>query len=184
MNEIPQSTVPEQVILIDADDRELGHMEKLSAHREGLLHRAFSIFLFNTNGELLLQQRAFSKYHSPGSWSNTCCGHPRPGESVVKAAERRLQEEMGVNIDLRPVFTFTYRAEFENGLVEHELDHVLVGRCTIDPRPDPKEASDWRWVDRPTLEHELRTYPDRFTKWFPLCVYEAWDHAQAMALGT
>ncbi|MBP6310721.1 MAG: isopentenyl-diphosphate Delta-isomerase [Flavobacteriales bacterium] len=171
---------PEQVILIDPDDRELGHMEKLAAHREGMLHRAFSVFVFNDHGELLLQQRASSKYHSAGLWTNTCCGHPRPGETIQEAAGRRLFEEMGVKIELTPVFHFVYRAELENGLVENELDHVLIGRFSKDPDPDPSEASDWRWVQRESLARELKEYPKLFTAWFPLCVWNAWGHSMAV----
>ena len=166
---------PEQVVLIDPDDRELGHMEKLAAHREGLLHRAFSVFLFNDQGELLLQQRASSKYHSAGLWTNTCCGHPRPGETIQEAAGRRLFEEMGIKTELTPVLHFMYRAELENGLVENELDHVLICRYSNDPDPDPNEASDWRWVERETLAHELTEHPKLFTAWFPVCVWRAWD---------
>lgn len=176
------SNGPEQVVLIDTEDRELGHMEKLAAHREGLLHRAFSVFLFNESGELLIQQRATSKYHSAGLWTNTCCGHPRPGEELLEAAARRLKEEMGVSATLHPVYQFTYHAPLEGGLVEHELDHVLIGRCDRDPEPDPKEASDWRWVERADLERELAKHPGRFTAWFPLCFAAAWDRADAMVL--
>lgn len=168
---------PEQVVLIDVEDREIGHMEKLAAHQEGLLHRAFSIFIFNERGELLLQQRAGSKYHSAGLWTNSCCGHPRPGESLLIAGERRLKEEMGMTVSLEKAFHFIYRADLENGLVENELDHVLIGCVNKHPEPDPKEASDWRWVQRKTLERELLEHPRLFTAWFPLCVWKAWDHA-------
>lgn len=166
---------PEQVVLVDERDRDLGHMEKLAAHREGMLHRAFSVFIFNSKGHLLLQQRAKGKYHSPGLWTNTCCGHPRPGESTQLAAERRLKEEMGITAPLAPVMRFAYRAELGGGLIEHELDHVLIGEYDRDPLPDPSEAMDWRWVDKAELDKELAAHPALFTAWFPLCVAQARD---------
>ena len=175
-----QSVDTEEVILIDQNDHELGRMEKLAAHHEGLLHRAFSVFIFNEHGELLLQKRAASKYHSAGLWTNTCCGHPRPGETLQEAAGRRLREEMSMNTELHPMFHFLYRAELENGLVENELDHVLIGRSSNDPLPDPSEASEWRWVNRENLERELAEDRKQFTAWFPLCVQKAWDHSTAL----
>ena len=135
MTEERQDGGHELVVLIDPKDREIGQMEKLAAHREGRLHRAFSVFVFNAKGELLLQQRAATKYHSASLWTNTCCGHPRPGETLVAAGERRLKEEMGLSIPLRTTFHFTYRAELEHGLVEHEMDHVLIGTSDLDPHP-------------------------------------------------
>ena len=176
------SMFQEMVVLVDPQDRELGQMEKLAAHREGLLHRAFSVFIFNTKGELLMQQRAPTKYHSAGLWSNTCCGHPRPGEALADAGERRLVEEMGLSVKLRPVFNFTYTAKLEGGLVEKEIDHVLLGSVDIDPKPDPEEACDWRWVDRATLEIVLAERPGLFTAWFPLCVKRAWDHIDGVVV--
>ena len=170
------------MVLIDPQDREIGQMEKLEAHREGRLHRAFSVFVFNERGELLLQQRAATKYHSAGLWTNTCCGHPRPGEALVDAGERRLKEEMGLRIPLRTTFHFTYKAELEHGLVEHEIDHVLIGISDHDPRPAPAEASDWRWVDRATLERELVEHSGLFTAWFPLCVKAAWESVDGRAV--
>ncbi|HQX98958.1 MAG TPA: isopentenyl-diphosphate Delta-isomerase [Flavobacteriales bacterium] len=172
----------EMVVLIDPNDREIGQMEKLEAHRTGRLHRAFSVFIFNAQGELLLQQRAANKYHSASLWTNTCCGHPRPGEALVAAGERRLEEEMGLHVPLRPAFHFTYAAKLEDGLTEHELDHVLIGRSDRDPRPDPEEAADWRWVDRATLEGELAAHPGLYTVWFLLCVKAAWEHADGMTV--
>ena len=174
---------PEKVVLVDENDRDLGHMEKIAAHREGMLHRAFSVFIFNSSGELLLQQRAKGKYHSPGLWSNTCCGHPRPGEATQQAAERRLKEEMGTTVQLHPALRFMYRADLDNGLVEHELDHVLVGKCDDDPDPDTSEAMDWRWVGRADLEKEMRAHPALFTAWFPLCAWQAWDAYLADSVG-
>lgn len=166
---------PEQVVLVDENDRDLGHMEKIAAHREGLLHRAFSVFIFNRKGELLLQQRAKDKYHSGGLWTNTCCGHPRPGEATRQAAERRLKEEMGISATLRPAYRFVYRVDLDDGLSEHELDHVFVGTADGDPRPDSSEAMDWRRVGRADLEQEIDAHPALFTAWFPLCVWQAWD---------
>lgn len=174
---------PEQVVLVDENDRDLGHMEKIAAHREGMLHRAFSVFIFNSRGELLLQQRAQGKYHSAGLWSNTCCGHPRPGEATQQAAERRLKEEMGTTVQLHPALRFVYRADLDSGLVEHELDHVLVGRCDDDPDPDASEAMDWRWVGRSDLEKEVRAHPALFTAWFHLCAWQAWDAYMADSVG-
>jgi isopentenyl-diphosphate delta-isomerase len=155
----------ELVILVDASDREVGQAPKLAAHRQGILHRAFSVFLFDTGGRLLLQRRAQGKYHSGGLWSNTCCGHPRPGEGLVDAAQRRLAEEMGVTCALRPVGSFTYRARVGD-LEEHELDHVLVGRHEGDPRPAASEVDAWRWVAPAEAVAELAAGPERFTPWF------------------
>lgn len=182
MSEVGQEGGQEFVVLLDPQDREIGQMEKLEAHKQGRLHRAFSVFIFNAKGELLLQQRAATKYHSASLWSNTCCGHPRPGEALVAAGERRLKEEMGLKIPLRTTFHFTYTADLEHGLVEHEIDHVLIGTSDHDPRPTPTEASDWRWVDRTTLERELVEYPGLFTAWFPLCVKAAWESADGMVV--
>lgn len=166
----------EQVILVDGDDRGIGYMEKLAAHREGLLHRAFSVFIFDGDGRLLLQRRALGKYHSPGLWSNTCCGHPRPGEDTLSAAQRRLVEEMGLHCELRHVHSFMYRADLGNGLWEHELDHVFVGTTPSEPLPNPDEVAEWRAVPRVALEEELAHAPGDFTVWFPQCVHTVWDH--------
>lgn len=156
------------VIVVDETDRPVGRMEKLAAHESGALHRAFSIFLFDRDGRWLLQQRHPEKYHSGGLWTNTCCSHPRPGDDTVEAADARLMEEMGISAPLEPAFSFTYRVEFDEGLVEHELDHVLVGRFDGEPTPDPVEAIDWRWVTTDELFEELTEHPDRFTYWFRL----------------
>lgn len=171
--------IPEQVILVDGDDRAIGQMEKLAVHREGLLHRAFSVFVFDGDGRLLLQRRASGKYHSPGLWSNTCCGHPRPGEDTLAAARRRLVEEMGLRCELVPVHAFVYRADLGNGLWEHELDHVFVGTTRNAPQPHPDEVAEWRAMPRAALEAELAHAPGAFTVWFPQCVRAAWDHHAA-----
>lgn len=156
----------QQVILVDNEDRQIGQDEKLHAHENGArLHRAFSIFVFNRKGETLLQQRAMTKYHSQGKWTNACCSHPMPGESVEEAAHRRLKEEMGFDCGLREVFSFTYRAEVGNGLTEHEYDHVLFGRYDGPVLPDREEAMDYKWVSLKRLQEDVRKGPDRFTPW-------------------
>ena len=156
----------DEVILVDESDREIGTAPKLRAHEEGALHRAFSVFLFNSRDELLLQRRADDKYHSGGLWSNTCCSHPRPGEETDDAAVRRLEEEMGLAVPLQQVFAFTYREAFADGLWEHEFDHVYIGRTDADPRPDPAEVAGWRWVPVGEVASEVESHPERFTVWF------------------
>ena len=160
----------ERVVLVDVHDKPVGTAGKLEAHRSGRLHRAFSVFLTDSRGRWLLQRRASRKYHSGGLWSNACCSHPRPGEGVQEAATRRLQEEMGVASDLSRLFSFVYRAELNDGLIEHELDHVLLGRCDQDPDPDPREVEAWRWISPHELGRELRDRPDRYTSWFRIAV--------------
>ena len=158
----------EQVILVDENDQPLGTAEKLYAHQEGLLHRAFSIFVFkdNTMSHLLLQKRAKGKYHSPGLWTNTCCSHPRPGEKTTEAAERRLEEELGIKTPLQIVGQFHYIAHFDNGLTENEFDHVLIGFLGKQKiHPNPEEVEECRWVTPKTLQEELTTTPERFTPW-------------------
>jgi len=159
-------TDADQVVLVDLHDNPLGNQEKLSAHRQGRLHRAFSVLLRNCHGQLLLQRRAPGKYHSGGLWSNTCCSHPRPGEDLLEAGRRRLGEEMGLDVALERAFSFIYRTEFADGLVEYEFDHVLIGQHDGDPDPDPAEAMDWRWESPAVVEQQLHDAPDRFTAWF------------------
>lgn len=155
------------VILVDQADRPVGRMEKQEAHRKGLLHRAFSVFLLD-GSKLLIQRRALDKYHCGGLWSNTCCSHPAPGEPVLSAAERRLDEELGIkNARLRELDTFLYRAAFPNGLTEHELDHVLLGEYSGPVRPDPREIAQVRWIDLEELQRDLQAFPQRYTPWFP-----------------
>lgn len=156
----------EQVILVNENDEVIGADEKMNTHREGKLHRAFSIFVFNVRGQLLLQQRSSVKYHSSGLWSNTCCGHPRPGESTASAALRRLEEEMGFVCDLREVFQFTYRVRLSEEMSEHEYDHVLMGVFDGEPRPDKDEVDDWKWLDLDAVRHDMREHPERYTYWF------------------
>lgn len=167
------------VVLVDRDDREVGTADKLDVHRDGRLHRAVSVFLFDDAGRWLLQRRADGKYHSAGLWSNTACTHPRPGEAPAVAAVRRLEEEMGVRCLLKPAFSFLYRAELDGPepLVEHEFDHVFVGRFSGAPAPAPDEVSAWRWMDVPTLHDELDRAPERYTPWFRMMEREVRGHA-------
>jgi isopentenyl-diphosphate Delta-isomerase len=162
----------EYVIVVDGSDRPLGTREKQEAHLTGVLHRAFSVFVFDAAGRMLLQQRASDKYHSGGLWSNTCCSHPRPGEETAAAARRRLLEEMGFLCPLEPAYSFTYRADVGDGLVEHEYDHVFIGRFDGEPAPDPAEVEGWRWAAPAELERELREEPGRFTEWFRIAFDE------------
>ncbi|MES2277165.1 MAG: isopentenyl-diphosphate Delta-isomerase [Bacteroidota bacterium] len=159
----------EYVILIDEDDEVIGTMEKMEAHLKGHLHRAFSVFIFNTKGQLLLQQRATHKYHSGGKWTNTCCSHPRPGEDTFAAANRRLAEEMGLQCTLHPVFTFTYRATVEEGLIEHEYDHVFFGVSDELPVTDADEVAAYRYLDMASLELDLKAKPSAYTEWLKIC---------------
>jgi len=160
----------EELILVNENDEQVGTGEKLQVHREGRLHRAFSIFVFDSLGRLLLQKRAESKYHSGGLWSNTCCGHPRPGEAVEAAARRRLREEMNFDCELRPHSSFIYRAELDNGLVEWELDHILVGAYDDDPVPNRMEADDWQWIGMDELRREVEQRPESFTYWLKVAL--------------
>ena len=155
----------EQVILVDADDVPTGTMGKLAAHLDGVRHRAVSVLVYRGDGALLLQQRAEGKYHSPGRWSNSCCGHPRPGESTLDAARRRLREELGLDCALDHVGTLSYRAEVGEGLVEDEIDHLFVGRCDAEPTPNPDEVAAWRWAPVDAVLAELEADPSRYTPW-------------------
>jgi isopentenyl-diphosphate delta-isomerase len=159
----------EEVILVDDQDRALGSAGKIDAHRQGQLHRAFSILVFNAADELLIQRRADAKYHFAARWSNTCCGHPRPGEATVQAAGRRLKEEFGIRVPLTERSQLVYRAEdLSSGLIEHEYLHVFYGVHAGDPRPDPTEIGAWRWMSIPTIRRALRRNPAWFTPWFGL----------------
>jgi len=158
----------EMVILVDEHDNEIGLMEKQEAHVKALLHRAFSVMVFNDKGEMLLQQRALSKYHSGGLWTNTCCSHPRQGETTDQAAHRRLQEEMGFDCELKLHQTFIYKAPFDNGLTEHELDHVFIGTYNQDPHINPEEVNDFHWISLSELDQQLRNQPEKFTVWFKM----------------
>ena len=158
----------EKVILVDKNDNQVGLMPKLEAHEKGLLHRAFSIFVFNSRYELLLQKRASSKYHSGGLWTNTCCSHPREGEEILDAAKRRLIEEMGIDTSLRKVHDFIYKAELDNDLTEHEFDHVLYGIYNEDPIINEDEADDFKWIDMDSLNEDIKTNGNNYTIWFKI----------------
>lgn len=166
--------VNEMVVLVDENDQDIGEMEKMEAHRKGVLHRAFSVFLFNNEGELLLQQRAFSKYHSGGLWTNTCCSHPRSGETPLEAAKRRLMEEMGFTLDeLDPQFTFIYNRKLDNELTEHELDHVIFGRYNEDDfKFNPEEVASVKYVSLSFLREDMKANPQEYTEWFKICFEE------------
>ena len=158
----------ENVILVDEKDNQVGLMPKLEAHQKGLLHRAFSVFIFNSDYKLLLQKRASSKYHSGGLWTNTCCSHSRDGEDIIDAANRRLNEEMGIKTSLRKVFDFIYTAELDNNLIENEFDHVFYGVYDIDPIINKDEAEDFKWVDMETLKNDIENNKDQYTVWFKI----------------
>lgn len=166
----------DHVILVDPADRELGTAEKGEAHRAGALHRAFSIFVFNSAGALMLQQRARTKYHSGGLWTNTCCGHPRPFEPIQEAVHRRLIEEMGFDCDLNEIFSFTYKVHLADDLFEHEYDHVFVGEYEGDAIPNPEEVDGWRWMDLGTLRKDIRENSDCYTYWLRICLERVVTH--------
>jgi len=159
----------EQVILVDEQDNETGVMEKQQAHIEGRLHRAVSVFIFNSKGDMLLQQRAHNKYHSADLWTNTCCSHPRPGETVDEAALRRLYEEMGITCELKKIFSFIYKAQLDNGLAEHEFDHVFIGNTDALPIPDSMEVASWKYISIANLKSDINTHPENYTEWFKIC---------------
>lgn len=172
-------TATEHVILVDESDNEIGVAEKLQAHREGLCHRAFSVFIIEQGPELrvLLQQRADNKYHSGGLWTNTCCSHPRVGEDIIHAGERRLKEEMGLKASLRSLGKFHYLARFSNGLVENEVDHVLVGEVSdLNISPNPLEVQNYRWISIRELKQEMSITPDHFTPWLALALEMVASH--------
>ncbi len=158
----------ENVILVDKLDNPIGEMEKMEAHKKGLLHRAFSIFLFSENQELLLQKRASSKYHSGGLWTNTCCSHPRLDETILEAGTRRLHEEMGFTTELKSLFSFIYQAELDNNLIEHELDHVIIGSYSGVPSPNSLEVEDWKYMPISDLEIDIKSNPSNYTIWFKI----------------
>ena len=156
----------EQVILVDTDDQPLGLMPKIEAHEKGVLHRAFSVFVLNDKGELMLQQRALHKYHSPGLWTNTCCSHQRDGETNIAAGKRRLHEEMGFVTELREVTSFIYKAPFVNGLTEHELDHIMIGNFNNTPNINPEEVASWKWMAVEAVRDDIKINPENYTVWF------------------
>lgn len=160
----------ESVILVNGNGQSIGTMEKMEAHVSGTLHRAFSVFIYNSKGQLLLQQRALDKYHSAGLWTNNCCSHPWPGETTLDAAHRRLEEEMGMRCELTELFQFSYRHEFENGLIENEYDHVFIGISDQLPVPNPDEVAGYKFIDTDLLISEIAAQSDIFTPWFRICL--------------
>lgn len=158
--------IEEQVILVDKDDKQIGLMPKMEAHEKALLHRAFSVFIFNDQGELLLQQRAAEKYHSPLEWTNTCCSHQRDGETNIEAGKRRLQEEMGFTTELTEAFSFIYKAPFDNGLTEHELDHVMIGKFNGIPKINPDEVESYKWMSLEDVKVDIELNASKYTVWF------------------
>ena len=158
----------ENVILVNEQDEAIGLMPKMEAHEKALLHRAFSVFVFNAKGELMLQQRALNKYHSPGLWTNTCCSHQRDGETNLAAGARRLQEEMGFVVPLKELFSFIYKAPFDNGLTEHALDHVMVGYSEASPSVNKEEVASWKWMSMDDIATEIKEQPEHFTEWFKI----------------
>ena len=166
----------EKVILVNELDDPIGLMPKLEAHEKAVLHRAFSVFVFNHKNELLLQQRALHKYHSPGLWTNTCCSHQRDGESNLEAGNRRLQEEMGMIVSLEECFSFIYKAPFDNGLTEHELDHVMIGYSDDNPEINPEEVAAWKWVRMENIATDMQQNPEHYTAWFKIIFDRVYTH--------
>lgn len=167
------------VVLVDTKDREVGFMDKMEAHQKGLLHRAFSVLIFNSENQFLIQRRADTKYHSAGLWSNTCCSHPAPEETILNACHRRLKEEMGLTCEaLTDLYHFIYKVEFENHLSEHELDHVIIGYSDSKPLLNPNEASDWKYISYDELKKDIANNPDAYTFWFK----EIFEKAHRLAL--
>ena len=165
----------EHVILVDEQDNPIGLMEKIEAHEKALLHRAFSVFVFNEKNELMLQQRAAEKYHSPLLWTNTCCSHQRDGESNIEAGKRRLQEEMGFSCELEELFSFIYKAPFDNGLTEHELDHVMIGRFNDEPIINPEEVASYKWMQLEEVKSDIENHPEKYTAWFKIIFKESYN---------
>lgn len=168
----------EKVILVDKNDQPIGLMPKMEAHEKALLHRAFSVFVFNDKNELMIQQRALGKYHSPGLWANTCCSHQRQGETNIEAGKRRLQEEMGFSTELRDSISFIYKAPFDNGLTEHEFDHILIGEYNGEPELNPEEANDWKWMSLEAIKQDMQTSPKNYTEWFKIIFDNYYKHIE------
>jgi isopentenyl-diphosphate delta-isomerase len=166
----------EYVVLVNEHDEPMGLMEKMEAHQKGLLHRAFSVFVFNTKGQLLLQKRAASKYHSPNLWTNTCCSHPREKETTLEAANRRLMEEMGMTCDLKHAFHFIYQVSLDQGMIEHELDHVFIGTTDNLPVINPSEVGAYDYFSISDLSKQVINQPEKFTEWFKICFDEVLKH--------
>ncbi|OMP31074.1 isopentenyl-diphosphate Delta-isomerase [Mangrovimonas sp. DI 80] len=168
--------IEEQVILVNENDEQIGTMAKMEAHEKALLHRAFSVFVFNDKNELMVQQRALHKYHSPGLWTNTCCSHQRVGETNIQAGKRRLQEEMGFVTDLKDTISFIYKAPFDNGLTEHEYDHILVGHYNEEPEINPDEVAAWKWMGLEEVKSDMVTHPEVYTAWFKIIFEKFYQH--------
>ncbi|GIJ94165.1 isopentenyl-diphosphate Delta-isomerase [Capnocytophaga stomatis] len=166
----------EKVILVDEQNNPIGLMPKLEAHEKALLHRAFSVFVMNQKGEVMLQQRALHKYHSPGLWTNTCCSHQRENETNVEAGKRRLQEEMGFTTELTDVISFIYKAPFDNGLTEHEYDHVLLGYYEENPNINTEEVADWKWELPENIKKDIEQNPQKYTEWFKIIFEKFYDY--------
>lgn len=164
------------MILVDEDDRQIGLMAKMEAHERAVLHRAFSVFLMNDAGQIMLQQRAANKYHSPLLWTNTCCSHQRNGETNLEAGKRRLWEEMGIQAELREVFSFIYKAPFDNGLTEHEYDHVMLGRFNGKPEVNTEEVADWKWMTPQAIRDDIAQNPQSYTAWFKIIFEKFYDY--------
>lgn len=169
----------EMVILVNENDEKIGLMPKMEAHEKALLHRAFSVFIFNDKRELMLQQRAFDKYHSPGLWTNTCCSHQRDGESNIQAGKRRLMEEMGFETELKETISFIYKSPFDNGLTEHEYDHILIGYYNDAPVLNPEEVSNWKWMDIEDIKVDISQNPENYTAWFKIIFEKFYPHLQS-----
>ncbi|MGB3606348.1 MAG: isopentenyl-diphosphate Delta-isomerase [Psychroserpens sp.] len=166
----------ERVILVNENDEQIGTMPKIEAHEKALLHRAFSVFVFNDNNELMLQQRAKHKYHSPLLWTNTCCSHQRVGETNLQAGKRRLMEEMGFETELRETISFIYKAPFDNGLTEHEFDHVMVGNFIKEPKINPDEVEAWKWMPLDAVKEDIGANPKIYTEWFKIIFDKFYEH--------
>lgn len=166
----------EQVVLVDEKDNPIGLMPKMEAHERAVLHRAFSVFILNGKGELMLQQRANHKYHSPGLWTNTCCSHQRDGESNIDAGQRRLHEEMGFTTELTELTSFIYKASFDNGLTEHEFDHIMLGRYEDNPVINPDEVAAWKWMPLAKVKKDVEANPKNYTVWFVIIFAKFYDH--------
>lgn len=168
----------EQVILVNENDEPIGLMNKMEAHEKAVLHRAFSVFILNDNNEVMLQQRAAHKYHSPLLWTNTCCSHQRAGETNIQAGKRRLFEEMGFDAELKELFHFIYKAPFDNGLTEHELDHVMIGYYSGEPAINTEEVANWKWMTIAAIKEDMIQNPDRYTVWFKIIFDEFYHYLE------
>ncbi|MBC7845768.1 MAG: isopentenyl-diphosphate Delta-isomerase [Flavobacterium sp.] len=168
----------ENVILVNPNDEQIGLMPKLEAHEKAVLHRAFSVFVLNDKNEIMLQQRAQHKYHSPLLWTNTCCSHQRDGETNLQAGNRRLFEEMGFGTELKELFHFIYKAPFDNGLTEHELDHVMIGYYNDEPKINPEEVENWKWMDIEAIQKDMLLHPETYTVWFKIIFDEFYHYLE------